>query len=68
MYAEGHKIDAPKLPAYLLDAIRAFENNDVLKKWMGEEFHRAYAKLKLKEWDNYSRHLSEWERVNTLDC
>jgi len=68
MYAEGHKIKAPKLPAYLLDAIRAFESNKVLKKWMGDEFHAAYTKLKLKEWDNYSRHLSDWERANTLDC
>jgi glutamine synthetase type III len=68
MYAEGHKIKAPKLPSYLIDAIRAFEKNGVLKKWMGDEFHAAYTKLKLKEWDSYARHLTDWERVNTLDC
>jgi glutamine synthetase len=28
----------------------------------------AYAKLKLQEWDAYSRHLTQWERDTTLDC
>jgi len=29
---------------------------------------QAYVKLKRAEWDAYARHLSPWERDNTLDC
>lgn len=68
MYAHGHTIECEKLPLYLLDAIRLFESNETLRRAMGEEFSKAYVTLKQREWDQYSRHLTEWERVNTLDC
>lgn len=68
MYTEGHTVgDVPKLPLNLLDALRAFEASDVLKAAM-PELVPAYAKLKLVEWNDYCRHLTEWERLNTLDC
>ncbi|HWL58291.1 MAG TPA: type III glutamate--ammonia ligase [Paracoccus sp. (in: a-proteobacteria)] len=68
MYAEGHMVkDAPKLPLNLLDAIRVFDADTELKQAMGEDFSNAYVKLKTKEWDAYSAHLSQWERDNTLD-
>jgi glutamine synthetase len=28
----------------------------------------AYLKLKHQEWDDFSRHLTDWERDATLDC
>ena len=28
----------------------------------------AYLKLKHEEWNAYARHLTSWERENTLDC
>jgi glutamine synthetase len=28
----------------------------------------AYIKLKHSQWNDYSAHLSQWERDNTLDC
>ena len=69
MYAEGHKIKgAKKLPLYLIDAIRAFARDKVLKDALGGEFVNAYIKLKTNEWNEYSRHLTQWERDNTLDC
>jgi glutamine synthetase len=68
MYAEGHKVkDAPKLPLNLLDAVRAFDADGVLKAALGAEFSGAYVKLKGQEWDAYSAHLTEWERATTLD-
>ncbi len=68
MYAEGHKLpDARRLPAYLLDAVRAFDRNTVLKEALGAAFASAYVKLKMQEWDAYSRHLSAWERATSLD-
>ena len=35
---------------------------------LGDEFVDAYIKLKTPEWNSYARHLTEWERDNTLDC
>ncbi|WP_422041251.1 type III glutamate--ammonia ligase [Roseibium sp.] len=68
MYAEGHLVkDAPRLPLNLLDALRAYDGDAVLKAAMGENFSAAYLKLKQNEWNSYASHLTEWERQNTLD-
>ena len=69
MYSEGHTAKgALRLPLNLLDAIRGFEKSDVLAQAFGAEFMAGYAKLKYAEWDRFSRHLSDWECRNTLDC
>jgi glutamate---methylamine ligase len=69
MYTDGDKAkNAAKLPLNLLDALRALEKSTVLKKALGEDFTASYLKLKHADWDNYSRHLTEWERQTTLDC
>jgi glutamine synthetase type III len=69
MYSEGHKVrGAKKLPLYLIDAIRLFSKNKVLQAALGSEFSKAYIKLKTNEWNQYSRHLTQWERDNSLDC
>ena len=69
MYAEGHKVKgAKKLPLNLLDALRAFDKDKHLKAAIGEETSAAFLKLKMNDWLDYSRHLTEWERAQTLDC
>ncbi len=69
MYEEGHKIkSAQKLPVTLLDALRLLEKSKVLRSGMGDEFIDSYIKLKMLEWRDYTSHLSDWERQNTLDC
>jgi glutamine synthetase len=68
MYAEGHLItDAPRLPLNMLDALREYDKDEVLKGLMGNEFSSAYLKLKQREWNAYVSHFTEWERANTLD-
>ncbi len=68
MYTDGHTVpDAKKLPLNLLDALRALEASPILGDALGE-LVPAYLKFKHAEWNDYSRHLTEWERVNTLDC
>ena len=32
------------------------------------EYVPAYLKLKHQEWNDFSRHLTQWERETTLDC
>jgi glutamine synthetase type III len=69
MYEVGHTIDGVKrLPMNLLDAIRALEGCAPLRAAFGDSFVASYAKLKYSQWDSYMRHLSVWERDNTLDC
>jgi len=68
MYTDGHTVgDVKRLPLNLLDAIRALEQSDVMAKGLGE-FVPAYLKLKKGEWNDYTRHLTEWERDTTMDC
>ncbi|EGD57171.1 glutamate--ammonia ligase [Novosphingobium nitrogenifigens DSM 19370] len=68
MYTQGHLVtNARKLPLNLLDAIRALEASDVLNAALGE-LVPAYVKLKTGEWNDFCRHLSDWESKTTLDC
>ena len=69
MYAEGHTItDARKLPLNLLDALRSFEADSYLQHELGADVSKGYLKLKHNEWNQYCRHLTQWERDSTLDC
>lgn len=69
MYKDGDKVrGAKKLPLNLLDALRLFEKNKMLRASLGSEFCDAFVKLKSQEWNQYMRHLSQWELDNTLDC
>jgi glutamine synthetase len=68
MYTHGHTVEvAKKLPLNLLDALRVLEGSEVLHKRLGA-LVPSYLKLKRLEWDSYARHLSAWERDNTLDA
>jgi len=68
MYTQGESVtDVPKLPLNLLDAIRALEASDVLGAALGD-LVPSYVKLKHAEWNDYARHLTQWERATTLDC
>ena len=70
MYTEGHTVqDAKRLPLNLLDAIRALQNAAPgLRAMLGAPFIAAYGRLKQQEWNDYARHLTQWERDTTLDC
>lgn len=70
MYAEGHKAPpgVKKLPLNLLDALRLTEKSSLLRRELGDELVDSYVKLKMKDWNEYSRQLTSWERANTLDC
>ncbi|MGA8756182.1 MAG: type III glutamate--ammonia ligase [Stellaceae bacterium] len=58
----------PRLPLNLLDSLRAFEASTRLRESLGAGFVDSYTKLRLAQWSDYMRHLTEWERENTLDA
>ncbi len=69
MYEDGHKARGlKKLPLNLLDALRLFEKNKVLRDALGGELVASYAKLKHKEWTSFKASITPWERDQTLDC
>jgi len=69
MYELGKDMEGYKqLPKNLLDALRLLEESDVLRERLGDDLIDAYIKLKQSQWNDYSSHLSQWERDNTLDC
>ncbi|PJN96727.1 type III glutamate--ammonia ligase [Amaricoccus sp. HAR-UPW-R2A-40] len=68
MYRDGHTIaGAPKLPLNLLDALRAYEEDEGLQQVLGTEFSTAYLKLKHQEWNTYCAQFTAWEHDTTLD-
>ena len=68
MYAEGHMAKGARLlPLNLLDAIRTFEKDLTLKKSLGEEFSKAFLKLKNAEWKAFMADFSRWEKYNAID-
>ena len=69
MYTEGHKAKGvKKLPLNLLDAVRKTQSSKSLKAALGEELVDSYCKLKMEQWNNYTKSISQWEYDNTLDC
>jgi glutamine synthetase len=68
MYTDSHLAgEVKKLPLNLLDALRALEASKSLGAALGA-LVPAYLKLKYAEWNEFSRHLTQWERQTTLDC
>jgi glutamine synthetase len=77
MYTDGDNYpNIKKLPSNLEDALENLSNNDVLLNAFGEKVITSYLKLKEKELDNFNEKekfskkdpITEWERLNTLDC
>jgi glutamine synthetase type III len=69
MYTEGHTVKgARKLPLNLLDALRLADGSKVVREQFGDSFVDAYVRMKTEEWNSFTKHLTEWERHNTLDC
>src|SRR3569623_1860602 len=69
MYTEGHTVKgAKKLPLNLLDALRLTDKSKSEREQFGDSFIDSYIKMKTEEWNSFTKHLTEWERQNTLDC
>ncbi len=69
MYTDGHTVtDAKRLPLNLLDALRALDASAVLRERLGRRVRGRLSQAEAREWNEYCRHLTEWERGTTLDC
>ena len=65
-----------KLPSDLESALENLNQNTELKEAFGENVIKSYIKLKNNEIDNFNsketfskeQPITEWEKLNTLDC
>jgi len=65
-----------KLPDEIEDSIKELEDSKELKEAFGEDVINSYIKLKKLEIDEFSRQesfnkrdpITDWEKLNTLDC
>ena len=65
-----------KLPDHLEDSLEEFGNNKNLKEAFGDDVINSYIKLKNQELDSFDKEesfdkrssITEWEKINTLDC
>ncbi|RZT00556.1 type I glutamate--ammonia ligase [Cuneatibacter caecimuris] len=48
-------------PANLRDAVDELEKSEFMKQILGEEFFREYICAKRREWETYTRQVTEWE-------
>tara|TARA_Y100000996_G_C22551495_1_gene653834 strand:+ start:41 stop:1387 length:1347 start_codon:yes stop_codon:yes gene_type:complete len=55
----AHSIES--LPTNLLEALRFFENSELMYNCLGEDAFYNFIKNKKLEWDEYSRHVSGYE-------
>jgi glutamate---methylamine ligase len=60
--------EVDRLPANLLDAVRALRASHELTLAFGAPFVDAYTKLKEHEWNEHHANISAFERQVTLDC
>ena len=77
MYTDGDNYpNIKKLPSNLESAIEYLSSNEVLLRAFGEKIITSYIKLKeieLKDFNSketFSKKepITEWEKINTLDC
>jgi len=77
MYTDGHNYpNIKKLPSDLEEALEHLSSNEVLLSAFGEKNITSYLKLKeeeiktFNEKENFSKTepITDWERLNTLDC
>jgi glutamine synthetase len=63
---KGH-VPATRLPRTMLEAIDAFEADQLTRTVFADEFVRAYVDLKRGEWDEYHAQVTDWERAKYLE-
>ena len=60
-----HKIDT--LPGTLAEALKALEQDEVIKEALGETILKAFMRAKWAEWDEYRIQVSPWELEKYLE-
>jgi glutamine synthetase len=49
------------LPGTLLEAVEAFDRDELVREVLGPTIHAAYSRYKRDEWARFHEHITEWE-------
>lgn len=60
-YKERKERNIESLPDNFGYALREFENSELMKEIFGEVFFENFINVKMKEWEEYSKQISEYE-------
>ncbi len=55
------KNNIPVLPESLGEAVKLFEQSELMKEVLGEHIHSFLVKYKQREWDKYQASVTQWE-------
>jgi len=55
------EMDIATLPSTIEEAVSALDNNDVLRKTLGENLTRHFIHAKKKEWKEFLMQVTNWE-------
>ena len=58
---EKEELGIEALPDNLLDAVKRMEKSPFIRQVLGEHIFQNYCLAKHKEWEEYSRYVSNWE-------
>jgi len=61
LYAAAGSETTPRLPKDLGEAVDRFEADPLAKAVFGPAMHKAWVGYKRSEWNEYCKHVSEWE-------
>jgi glutamine synthetase, type I len=61
---EEHIID---LPSTLHNALKEFQNDDVMRKALGDHIFQSFLEAKKLEWASYRQEVTQWERDQYLE-
>ena len=64
---ERQAMGVQELPGSLAEALREFENDEVIKSALGPETCEAFRRAKWAEWDEYRIHVTDWEIERYLE-
>ncbi|WCM20661.1 type III glutamate--ammonia ligase [Paraburkholderia bryophila] len=56
------------LPTNLFDALNHLAGDDIVRTYLGGALTDAIVNLRTRQWHDYMKSVSEWERSTTLDC
>jgi len=55
-----------KLPSSLSEALKYYQDSDLVKQTLGEHIYREFYKAKLREWDEFRIAVTDWEKEKYL--
>jgi glutamine synthetase len=59
--AEREALGVGELPANLFEAMKAFKHDPLIQEAMGPHITEKLLEAKRREWNEFRRHVSEWE-------